>query len=97
VRRQRLKLTFPEQLIQEPIIYTLAKRFGAAVIALTIDEDGMAKDVERKIEVARRLYDFAVNRYGLEREGLPVFAPDGAQRAASRMAPICVSLILPPL
>src|SRR5579871_3404243 len=45
---------------------TLAKRFGTAVIALTIDEQGMAKDVERKLEVARRLYDFAVNKYGLE-------------------------------
>lgn len=43
----------------------LAKRFGAAVVALTIDEEGMAKDVERKLEIARRLYDFAVNRYGL--------------------------------
>ena len=43
----------------------LAKRFGAAVIALTIDEEGMAKSVERKVEVAKRLYDFAVNRHGL--------------------------------
>ncbi len=43
----------------------LAKRFGAAVIALTIDEVGMAKDVDRKLEIAHRLYDFAVNRYGL--------------------------------
>jgi 5-methyltetrahydrofolate--homocysteine methyltransferase len=45
---------------------TLAKRFGSAVIALTIDEAGMAKDVDRKVAVAHRLYDFAVNRYGLE-------------------------------
>ncbi len=43
----------------------LAKRFGSAVVALTIDEEGMAKDVERKLEIAHRLYDFAVNRYGL--------------------------------
>jgi L-aspartate semialdehyde sulfurtransferase ferredoxin len=27
VRRQRLRLTFPEQLIKEPVIYTLSKRF----------------------------------------------------------------------
>jgi hypothetical protein len=27
VRKQRVKLTFPEPLIQEPIIYTLSKRF----------------------------------------------------------------------
>ncbi len=43
----------------------LARRFGTAVIALTIDEAGMAKEVERKLAVAHRLYDFACNRYGL--------------------------------
>jgi 5-methyltetrahydrofolate--homocysteine methyltransferase len=43
----------------------LARRFGAAVIALTIDETGMAKDVEHKLAVARRLYDFACVRHGL--------------------------------
>jgi len=43
----------------------LAKKFGAAVIALTIDEEGMAKDVEAKLRIARRLYDFAVNQHGL--------------------------------
>jgi 5-methyltetrahydrofolate--homocysteine methyltransferase len=43
----------------------LAKKFGAAVIALTIDEVGMAKGVDEKIAMAHRLYDFAVNRHGL--------------------------------
>jgi 5-methyltetrahydrofolate--homocysteine methyltransferase len=43
----------------------LARRFGAAVIALTIDERGMAKEVDDKIAVAKRLYDFAVNKHGL--------------------------------
>ena len=43
----------------------LAKKFGAAVIALTIDEDGMAKTVDQKVAVAKRLYDFAVNQHGL--------------------------------
>jgi 5-methyltetrahydrofolate--homocysteine methyltransferase len=43
----------------------LAKKFGAAVIALTIDEVGMAKDVEAKVAQAHRLYDFAVTRHGL--------------------------------
>ncbi|WP_416899719.1 MAG: methionine synthase [Minwuia sp.] len=37
----------------------LAKRFGAAIIGLTIDEDGMAKTVEDKLRVAHRLHDFA--------------------------------------
>lgn len=43
----------------------LAKKFGAAVIALTIDEEGMAKTVEDKIRIAQRLFDFAVKQYGL--------------------------------
>ncbi|MEZ5932538.1 MAG: methionine synthase [Alphaproteobacteria bacterium] len=43
----------------------LARKFGAAVIALTIDEDGMAKKAEDKIRIARRLVDFACQKYGL--------------------------------
>jgi 5-methyltetrahydrofolate--homocysteine methyltransferase len=43
----------------------LARRFGAAVIALTIDEDGMAKEADRKLAVAHRLFDFACRQHGL--------------------------------
>jgi 5-methyltetrahydrofolate--homocysteine methyltransferase len=43
----------------------LAKKFGAAVVALTIDEQGMAKDAAAKLAVAKRLYDFAVHHHGL--------------------------------
>lgn len=43
----------------------LARKFGTAVVALTIDENGMAKTVEDKLRIARRLYDFAVNTHGL--------------------------------
>ena len=43
----------------------LARKFGAAVIALTIDEQGMAKTAERKLDVAARLVDFACRRHGL--------------------------------
>ncbi len=43
----------------------LARRFGAAVVALTIDETGMAKTAQDKLRIAHRLYDFAVNRHGL--------------------------------
>ena len=48
----------------------LAKRFGAAVIALTIDEEGMAKTPERKLAIARRLVDFACTRHGLPQSDL---------------------------
>jgi 5-methyltetrahydrofolate--homocysteine methyltransferase len=43
----------------------LARRFGAAVVALTIDEKGMAKGVDEKIEIAKRLYHFACKEHGL--------------------------------
>jgi 5-methyltetrahydrofolate--homocysteine methyltransferase len=43
----------------------LARKFGAAVVALTIDEDGMAKDADAKLRIARRLYEFAVVKHGL--------------------------------
>ncbi|MCX8507037.1 MAG: homocysteine S-methyltransferase family protein, partial [Alphaproteobacteria bacterium] len=43
----------------------LAKKFGAAVIALTIDEIGMAKDVERKLSIAHRLAQFSHDHYKL--------------------------------
>ncbi len=46
-------------------IVPLCKRYGAAVIALTIDESGMAKTAEAKLRIARRMYDLVVNRYGM--------------------------------
>ncbi|HEY2554731.1 MAG TPA: vitamin B12 dependent-methionine synthase activation domain-containing protein, partial [Candidatus Cybelea sp.] len=47
------------------VILPLAKEHGAAVVALTIDERGMAKTAERKLEVARRIYEIVVGEYGL--------------------------------
>ncbi|MFP6747465.1 MAG: methionine synthase [Alphaproteobacteria bacterium] len=43
----------------------LARKFGCGVIALTIDEEGMAKTAEAKVKLAHRLHDFAVNQHGL--------------------------------
>jgi 5-methyltetrahydrofolate--homocysteine methyltransferase len=48
----------------------LAKQFGASVIALTIDEVGMAKTAEDKLRIATRLVDFACNQYGLAQSDL---------------------------
>ncbi|MBN1668552.1 MAG: dihydropteroate synthase, partial [Anaerolineales bacterium] len=46
-------------------IFKLAKTYNAAVLVLTIDEAGMAKTAERKLEVARRIYQIAVAEHGL--------------------------------
>ena len=48
----------------------LAKKFGTAVIALTIDEEGMAKTPESKLAVATRLVEFACTRHGLQQSDL---------------------------
>ena len=48
----------------------LAKEFGAAAIALTIDEVGMAKTADDKLRIARRLVDFACNKHGLAQSDL---------------------------
>jgi len=46
-------------------ICALARRFGAALICLTIDEEGMAKTVARKVAIAARLHAIACERHGL--------------------------------
>ncbi|MGH7647787.1 MAG: methionine synthase [Gemmatimonadaceae bacterium] len=51
-------------------VLPLVKQHGAAVVALTIDEVGMAKTRQRKLEIARRIHDIAVGEFGLESEDL---------------------------
>ncbi|MCW2905123.1 MAG: homocysteine S-methyltransferase [Streptosporangiaceae bacterium] len=46
----------------------LALAHGAALIALTIDEVGMAKTAERKVEVAKRIRDLCCEEHGLDPE-----------------------------
>ncbi len=38
----------------------LIKRYGAAAVALTIDEGGMAKSADKKLSIAKRIYDLAL-------------------------------------
>ena len=46
-------------------VFTLAGRHGAAVICLLIDEKGQARTADWKLEIAHRIHDLAVQRYGL--------------------------------
>ena len=46
----------------------LARTYGAALVLGTIDEDkqeAMARTADRKLAIARRLHDLAINRHGL--------------------------------
>jgi 5-methyltetrahydrofolate--homocysteine methyltransferase len=47
-------------------VLPMAKRYGTAVIALTIDEDGMALTAEKKAAIAHRIFDLATKKYGLD-------------------------------
>nr|MDQ5808983.1 homocysteine S-methyltransferase family protein [Actinomycetota bacterium] len=50
-------------------VVPMAVAHGAALIALTIDEVGMAKTADRKVEIAKRITELC-ERHGLEREAL---------------------------
>jgi 5-methyltetrahydrofolate--homocysteine methyltransferase len=45
-------------------ILDLCKTYGASIVALTIDEEGMAKTLERKLAIAERLVNLVVGEYG---------------------------------
>ncbi|MBV8944881.1 MAG: dihydropteroate synthase, partial [Solirubrobacterales bacterium] len=49
-------------------VVPLAKSHGAALIALTIDETGMAKTAERKLEIARRITQMCSSEHGFDPE-----------------------------
>ena len=51
-------------------VIPLAKAHGAALIALSIDEVGMAKTADRKVEIAERIRDIACGEHGLDPEAL---------------------------
>ena len=48
----------------------IAHAHGAALIALTIDEVGMAKTAERKLEIAQRITELCCDEHGLDPEAL---------------------------
>ncbi|MDF1477509.1 methionine synthase [Leifsonia sp. H3M29-4] len=55
-------------------IMPLVKEHGAAVIALTIDEEGQARTAENKVRIASRLVDTLVNEWGMRVEDIIVDA-----------------------
>ncbi len=51
-------------------VFGLAKAHNAAVLCLTIDESGMGKTAQRKLDIAKRIHDIAVNDHGLRPQDL---------------------------
>jgi 5-methyltetrahydrofolate--homocysteine methyltransferase len=52
------------------VLLPLAKRYGAAVIVLAIDEEGQARTADWKVDVCKRVAQIAVEEYGLEHHDL---------------------------
>jgi 5-methyltetrahydrofolate--homocysteine methyltransferase len=50
------------------VVVPIAKAHGAALIALTIDEVGMAKTADRKVEIAQRIKEICCDEHGLDPE-----------------------------
>lgn len=55
-------------------VLSLCRTYGAAVVALTIDEQGMAKTAASKLAIAQRIYKLAHAEYGLKPEDI-IFDP----------------------
>lgn len=51
-------------------IAQLARTYGAAIICLAIDEDGMAKNAEDKLKVVRRMHRVLTEEYGFDQSSL---------------------------
>src|SRR3954464_10403394 len=49
-------------------VVPIALKHGAALIALTIDEVGMGKTRERKLEIAQRIHDLVCTEHGMDPE-----------------------------
>jgi 5-methyltetrahydrofolate--homocysteine methyltransferase len=48
----------------------LARRYGAAVVVLAIDEEGQARTADRKVEICERIARLAIDEHGLEAHDL---------------------------
>ncbi|HRY85528.1 MAG TPA: homocysteine S-methyltransferase family protein, partial [Candidatus Omnitrophota bacterium] len=51
-------------------ICPMAKRYGAGLVVLTIDEKGMAKTRDEKLRIAKRIHQIVTQQYGIRSEDL---------------------------
>ncbi len=50
-------------------ILPIVKKYGASVIGLTLDKDGIPDSCEKRFEIAKRMYDTALS-YGIEKDNI---------------------------
>lgn len=66
-------------------ILPIAKKYGAAVIGLTLDERGIPKEIGERVEIARTIVDTCV-RYGIAKEDVYIDTLTMAEAAESGSA-----------
>ena len=59
-RAEVMTLIYGERRLES--VCPMVKRYGSAVIALTIDEEGMAKTADRKLAICERAYRLLVTK-----------------------------------
>ncbi|MGB1288044.1 MAG: homocysteine S-methyltransferase family protein, partial [Aggregatilineales bacterium] len=52
------------------VILPIAAKYGAGVLSMTIDEEGMAHTREKKLDIAKRITEIAVTEYGMRADDL---------------------------
>ena len=52
------------------VLLPLARRYGAAVVVLAIDEEGQARTADWKVDVSKRIADIAIDEFGMEASDL---------------------------
>ena len=76
-------------------IFPLAKKYGGAVVCLTLDENGIPDTAEGRFNVAKKIYDEALN-YGIEPKDLifdPLAMAVSADKNAARETLLAVKYI----
>ncbi|CAN5517062.1 hypothetical protein BH10BAC5_BH10BAC5_24230 [soil metagenome] len=63
-------INFEEGTAKADKVLALAKEYGAAVVALSIDEEGQAYSYEKKVSIAKRIRDYAVEVHNFREEDL---------------------------
>ncbi len=52
------------------VLLPLARRYGAAVVVLAIDEEGQARTLDWKVQVCKQIADIAIDEFGMEASDL---------------------------
>lgn len=68
-------------------VFSLVKKYGGLVVALTLDEDGIPQTSDERVEIAKRIVNEA-KKYGIERKDI-IVDPLAMTISADNMSALC--------